>query len=66
MSIYVRLGIRLLYKGLKSREMEKKKGMPDPCPAAELNLSLRLQRSGSHAIRSLPCPAHQLFSAFID
>lgn len=25
MSIYVRLGIRLLYKGLKSREMEKKK-----------------------------------------
>ena len=25
MSIYVRLGIRLLYKGLKSREMETKK-----------------------------------------
>lgn len=25
MSIYVRLGIRLLYKGLKSREMEKKR-----------------------------------------
>nr|POE49218.1 phosphatidylserine decarboxylase proenzyme 3 [Quercus suber] len=25
MSVYVRLGIRLLYKGLKSREMEKKK-----------------------------------------
>jgi phosphatidylserine decarboxylase len=26
MSVYVRLGIRLLYKGLKSREMEKKRG----------------------------------------
>lgn len=26
MSVYVRLGIRLLYKGLKSRDMEKKKG----------------------------------------
>lgn len=28
MSVYVRLGIRLLYKGLKSREMEKKRSMP--------------------------------------
>lgn len=28
MSIYVRLGIRLLYKGLKSREMEKKRSKP--------------------------------------
>jgi phosphatidylserine decarboxylase len=27
MSIYVRLGIRLLYKGLKSRDMEKKRSM---------------------------------------
>lgn len=27
MSVYVRLGIRLLYKGLKSREMEKKRSM---------------------------------------
>lgn len=25
MSVYVRIGIRLLYKGLKSREMEKKR-----------------------------------------
>jgi phosphatidylserine decarboxylase len=25
MSVYVRLGIRLLYKGLKSRDMEKKR-----------------------------------------
>jgi phosphatidylserine decarboxylase len=25
MSVYVRLGIRLLYKGLKSKEMEKKR-----------------------------------------
>lgn len=29
MSIYVRLGIRLLYKGLKSREMEKRRSMPN-------------------------------------
>jgi len=28
MSVYVRLGIRLLYKGLKSRRMEKDKSMP--------------------------------------
>lgn len=27
MSVYVRLGIRLMYKGLKSREMEKKRSM---------------------------------------
>ena len=27
MSVYVRLGIRLLYKGLKSRDMEKKRSM---------------------------------------
>ena len=28
MSVYVRLGIRLLYKGLKSREMERKQSKP--------------------------------------
>jgi phosphatidylserine decarboxylase len=28
MSVYVRLGIRLLYKGLKSKDMEKKRSMP--------------------------------------
>lgn len=28
MSVYVRLGIRLLYKGLKSRRMEKDKSKP--------------------------------------
>lgn len=28
MSVYVRLGIRLLYKGIKSRDMEKKRSMP--------------------------------------
>jgi phosphatidylserine decarboxylase len=40
MSVYVRLGIRLLYKGLKSKEMEKKRSMyceiyyyvPSPLP----------------------------------
>lgn len=30
MSVYVRLGIRLLYKGVKSRDMEKRKGVPLP------------------------------------
>lgn len=30
MSVYVRLGIRLLYKGLKSRRMEKDKSMLPP------------------------------------
>lgn len=30
MSVYVRLGIRLLYKGLKSREMEKKRSKTRP------------------------------------
>ena len=29
MSVYVRIGIRLLYKGLKSREMEKKRSTSD-------------------------------------
>ena len=36
MSVYVRLGIRLLYKGLKSREMEKKRSMS---PAAVIRTS---------------------------
>ena len=31
MSVYVRLGIRLLYKGLKSRDMEKKRSEKAPC-----------------------------------
>jgi len=30
MSVYVRLGIRLLYKGVKSRDMEKRKGRSGP------------------------------------
>lgn len=30
MSVYVRLGIRLLYKGLKSRRMEKEKSKSCP------------------------------------
>ena len=32
MSVYVRLGIRLLYKGLKSRDMEKKRSTSSPPP----------------------------------
>lgn len=31
MSVYVRLGIRLLYKGLKSRRMEKDKSKSHLC-----------------------------------
>lgn len=33
MSVYVRIGIRLLYKGLKSREMEKKRSKSKIAPA---------------------------------
>lgn len=32
MSVYVRLGIRLLYKGLKSRDMENKRSESTQCP----------------------------------
>lgn len=32
MSVYVRIGIRLLYKGLKSREMEKKRSISPMLP----------------------------------
>ena len=32
MSVYVRLGIRLLYKGLKSKDMEKKRSITAPAP----------------------------------
>ncbi len=42
MSVYVRIGIRLLYKGLKSRDMEKKRSMR---PA--LHLESRINRSQS-------------------
>lgn len=35
MSVYVRLGIRLLYKGLKSKDMEKKRSKPGK-PVGEL------------------------------
>ena len=36
MSVYVRLGIRLLYKGLKSRRMEKDKSKFYLCPENDL------------------------------
>jgi phosphatidylserine decarboxylase len=48
MSVYVRLGIRLLYKGLKSKEMEKKRSKSiDIPPLQELkyaNVSLLVRR----------------------
>ena len=40
MSVYVRLGIRLLYKGLKSRDMEKKKSKQIYHPSYRLALNL--------------------------
>ena len=40
MSVYVRLGIRLLYKGLKSREMEKKRSKKFSKPLYELMLTI--------------------------
>lgn len=44
MSVYVRLGIRLLYKGLKSREMEKKRSMP-PSPGPHIRRKLTTTQS---------------------
>jgi phosphatidylserine decarboxylase len=44
MSVYVRLGIRLLYKGLKSRRMEKDKSKS--CQSA--NSSQLLEMPASH------------------
>jgi phosphatidylserine decarboxylase len=43
MSVYVRLGIRLLYKGLKSRDMEKKRSMPNQMFCSELSNNLPKQ-----------------------
>lgn len=37
MSVYVRIGIRLLYKGLKSRDMEKKRSKSLLCPRNAFN-----------------------------
>ncbi|GMG45860.1 unnamed protein product [Aspergillus oryzae var. brunneus] len=42
MSVYVRLGIRLLYKGLKSREMEKKRSMLTPIHYREFWIKLTI------------------------
>lgn len=42
MSVYVRLGIRLLYKGMKSREMEKKRSKSIVRSRAELSQRLIL------------------------
>lgn len=36
MSVYVRLGIRLLYKGIKSKDMEKKRSKSDPLHTKKL------------------------------
>lgn len=52
MSVYVRLGIRLLYKGFKSREMEKKTSMPR-VPSCILTWISRLSTSSeSYILRS--------------
>jgi len=39
MSVYVRLGIRLLYKGFKSSAMERQKSTPNPV-TSKINLQL--------------------------
>jgi hypothetical protein len=45
MSVYVRLGIRLLYKGLKSRRMEKDKSKPPrDCVLHGLTITILLLR----------------------
>ncbi|EED19404.1 phosphatidylserine decarboxylase Psd2, putative [Talaromyces stipitatus ATCC 10500] len=43
MSVYVRLGIRLLYKGIKSRDMEKKRSKPNQTTNSRLSLNRRKQ-----------------------
>lgn len=58
MSVYVRLGIRLLYKGFKSNKMEMKKGGRIPCLSVQLTMSCsRLATSAeSSVLRSRhPC-----------
>lgn len=52
MSVYVRLGIRLLYKGLKSREMEKKRGMQCFLPSILTRISRLSTSSESYILRS--------------
>jgi phosphatidylserine decarboxylase len=49
MSVYVRLGIRLLYKGLKSREMEKKRGRH----RFPMHILTRISRFSTQAASSL-------------
>ncbi|TVY35969.1 Phosphatidylserine decarboxylase proenzyme [Lachnellula occidentalis] len=45
MSVYVRLGIRLLYKGLKSRDMEKKRSISQAPPRLEFQAGCQIRRS---------------------
>lgn len=52
MSVYVRLGIRLLYKGLKSREMENKRGMQCFLPSILTRISRLATSSESCILRS--------------
>jgi phosphatidylserine decarboxylase len=51
MSVYVRLGIRLLYKGIKSRDMEKKRS------TKHRYLGISLRRTLLTAFPSSPCAA---------
>ncbi|APA16270.1 hypothetical protein sscle_16g110400 [Sclerotinia sclerotiorum 1980 UF-70] len=77
MSVYVRLGIRLLYKGLKSKEMEKKrirkllKGLSikqgikydDPASAAEIQKFINFHRLDMSEVL-LPLEQFQSFNEF--
>lgn len=64
MSVYVRLGIRLLYKGLKSREMERKRGMLSFLPRILTRISRLSTSSESYILRSsLPFSFYSLSSS---
>lgn len=67
MSVYVRLGIRLLYKGLKSREMEKKRGRHKfCCLALPNNISSAMPPGDSRGPTSPTHHAQHLFMLRVD
>ena len=53
MSVYVRLGIRLLYKGLKSKDMETKRSMRDSFYLSLFNAYIPRSIANSRVVRKL-------------
>ena len=53
MSVYVRLGIRLLYKGLKSKDMETKRSMRDSFYLSLFNAYIPRSIANSRLVRKL-------------